>query len=120
MPSERDIFLGDIIVCIAEDFGYNSWRQVSSYHWTDEDPRSNYVTILALDEIEDGNDGTHKCDVNTVIKGINLIIDGKISVNDRIIKTVREANRDNDAGDIDAEISDIILQAGIFQSYIYG
>lgn len=41
-------------------------------------------------------------------------------MNSRIVETLREANRENDAGDIDAEIADIILQAGIFESYIYG
>lgn len=115
MATERDIFLGDIIVCIAEDFGYNSWRQVGDYHWSDEAPRDNRVTIHDLDEGKE-----YPVTVATVIDGINRIIDGKIGVADRIVTTLREANRENDAGDIDAEIADIILQAGIFESYIYG
>lgn len=117
MPSERDIFLGDIIVCIAEDFGYNGWRQVVSYHWTDEDPRGNTVKIV---DIEDEDQPEFYVTDAEIIKGINLIIDGKIAIREDYVKTIRQANKENDAGDIDVELADIILQAAIFESYIYG
>lgn len=115
VPSDRDIFLGDVIVCIAEDFGYNSWRQVSAYHWSDENPLDNRVTIHDLDEGKQ-----YPVTVDTIRKGLKLIDTGQVGVNSTICQTVRAAIRNNDAGDIDAEIADIILQAGIFEDYIYG
>lgn len=112
----RNEFLGDIVICIAEDFGYNSWRQVTSYHWFEDDPKRNVVGLYDVEEEKD----LPTIGVNEVATGIARILDGKIKVRDSIIKQIREASEENDAGIIDAELADIILQAYAFNDYVYG
>lgn len=121
--AERTEFLGDVIICIAEDFGYNSWRQISDYHWDDEHPEENRVTVHELADLEDEPDiSVHKVAIDTVAKGIARILapDNPVGLNSAIVGAVRTASRENDAGEIDAEVADCILQAAIFNEYIYG
>lgn len=120
---ERIEFLGDVIVCIAEDFGYNSWRQVSAYHWSDEHPENNRVTVHELADLEDEADiSVHKVTIDTVATGIRRILaeDNPIGLNNTIVGAVAVASVNNDAGEVDAEVADCILQAGIFDEYRYG
>ncbi len=101
--AERTEFLGDVIICIAEDFGYNSWRQVSAYHWSDEHPETNRVTVHELADLEDEPDtSVHKVTIDTVATGISRILapDNPIGLNSAIIKAVRTASRENDAGSL--------------------
>lgn len=120
---ERTEFLGDVIICIAEDYGYNSWRQVSAYDWSDEHPETNTATVHELADLEDEPDiSVHKVTIETVATGISRIMapDNHLGLNNAIRRAVFNATVDNDAGEIDAEVADCILQAGIFDEYRYG
>ena len=120
---ERTEFLGDVVICIAEDYGYNSWRQVSAYHWSDEHPENNRVTVHELADLEDEPDiSVHKVTIETVATGIaRILADGNpIGLNSAVRKAVFIGSQENDAGEIDAEVADCILQAAIFDEYRYG
>ncbi len=121
--AERTEFLGDVIICIAEDFGYNSWRQISDYHWDDEHPEENRVTVHELADLEDEPDtSVHTVTIDTVATGIRRILaeGNPIGLNKTIIGAVAVASVENDAGEIDSEVADCILQAAIFNEYVYG
>lgn len=128
---EREQFLGDII-CGAVESGTGYWAQVSQYQYEslgkiyvvvgelreDEGARA---TLHALNDREDAyEEEGHEVTVETIAHGIRGIVSGRVSVNDRIREAIIEANRDNDAGQMDADDADVIVQAGLFDTITYG
>lgn len=103
-------FLKDIVVCIAEDFGYNQWRQVSRYR-----PNEG---IVYVHDVED-DDETYTVNLDTIALGIKRIANGNLT-NNTIREAILNGVKENDAGNIDSEASDAILQAALFNKLIYG
>lgn len=110
---ERIQFLADII-CTAVEGGTGYWAQVSNYRW-DCEPE---LTTATLHDMEDGK--TYPLTIESIADGIAKVIDPEFKVRSDIEQYVYHANRENDGGDIDAEIADIIVQAHIFGKIVYG
>lgn len=115
---ERESFLGDIVIGFVEDFGSNGWRQIKggTYKWDDDNPAGN--TAVFIDREND--DKEHTVDIEVVARGLRCIRDRQVAINEQMRKNIVEADRENDAGQIDAYDADMIVQAGVFGELIYG
>ena len=115
---DRAEFLGDIIITAVEG-GIGHWAVCRGYDY--EDP---YVEIGEVDfddpYAEYPEDEWRGIDINTIAKGIGRVKDPEFRVNDVIRKNVIAANTKNDAGMIDAESADVIVQAALFGEIVYG
>lgn len=130
----REEFLGDIISTALEG-GIGYWSAAHQYQYVDELRSDRPVrvcvgkqqgdqaraTVQELDE--DGYDfegPIHEITLDTIAHGIQLILDGKAGVNQRIKSNIYLANAENDAGYIDADDADVIVQAGVLGEIKYG
>lgn len=115
---EREEFLKDVLIAVVEDFCYNSWRQILGGTYSFGEGR---VVIIELEGNDNGSDKRYPVTFEDMGSGINRIINTPtFSINSGLLKTIRKANRENDASDIDAELADIILQAHLFGEIVYG
>jgi hypothetical protein len=127
---ERARFLGDVISTAVEG-GTGYWAQVSQYQYELHGRISVSVGERVGDEpraalhplTDDETSYQEKAEIVTldvVAKGIALIVSGKTSVFDALRRQIAQADRENDAGEIDADGADVIVQAGLFGQVIYG
>lgn len=116
---ERQQFLADIITTAVEG-GTGYWAAVSGYKWS-EGAATTRATLHELNDDETAFDGeTYKLTIDEIATGIRRITTGEISVNDRIRKAIAQANRENDAGNLDADDADVITQAALLGEIRYG
>lgn len=128
--TERQRFLGDIITGAVEG-GTGYWAQVSQYQYEmdgeisvsvgkreGDEPRA---TLHVMLDDESGYEEDGKALTFQVVEaGIALIVDGKVGVNTMLRRAIMHASIDSDAGQIDAEGADVIVQAGLLGSIVYG
>lgn len=117
--AEREQFLADIVTCVAEDGCTNDWRQVVAYKWVDLPDVEHYVTVVDVEDREGGH-ATFKFDIEAAATGLRKIITGTVHANTTITGECASADRENDAGYIDAYSADCILQAAWFGELVYG
>lgn len=115
---ERETLLADIIIGAVEG-GTGYWASVSGYKWSDEEPATTRATLHVLDP-DDDDDGPHAVTIETVATGLARILAPGFGINARLRETIAQADRENDAGYIDADGADAIVQAGIFGEVVYG
>jgi hypothetical protein len=111
---ERKQFLSCITTTAVEG-GIGYWAAVQKYRWKDREDDV-YAAIIT----DEGQ--TYLIDNDVIATGIKHILlgdEGYCKVNQRILQTVKEANRENDASNIDAEIADCIVQAGTMNEIVY-
>jgi hypothetical protein len=113
MKTEREQFLDDIVTTAVEG-GIGYWSVARKYVWSDDGP-----TFAEISE-EDAEGPWHCVDRATVRRGIARLLSGDASVHEGYVATLRRADRENDGGRIDAEIADMIVQAGVLGDVFYG
>lgn len=59
-------------------------------------------------------------DLEDVAQGIQWLLDGTVPISDRIKDYIANAVSEADAGDIDADAADCIIQAAAFKEYVFG
>lgn len=111
--AEREQFLKDIVVGFTEDGGYNAWRRVKPGTY---DPAQGRVVIFDIEE--DGVE--HEVTIETVAHGLAKLKENSFALNRGLKIAILGAAEVNDAGEIDCELADIIVQAGIFEEVVYG
>lgn len=113
----RQRFLADIIIGAVEG-GTGYWAQVSVYKH-DCPPAE---TTATLHEIEpaSGDEPGKQVSIETITTGIQAIRCPGFSIRADLLKTIKEADRADDAGLLDAEAADVIVQAGLFGEIVYG
>ena len=105
----RTEFLADIYVCALEGaIGY--WSTCIEYRWS--------ATQRAI--VEDLDEAEREITLDTIARGLTVIADGSVAVSDDLRRVILAAGRGNDAGDVDANAADVIVQAGISGEVIYG
>jgi len=114
---ERTDFLGGVLVTAVEG-GVNYWAEPRCYDWR-EDERHNF-THVAVELREDGSSEWRKVGLDTIERGIEAIRSGRVSLNREITAAIWAGDSANDAGEIDAEGADCIVQAGLFNELVYG
>lgn len=113
-PEVRE-FLSDIITTAVEG-GTGYWAEVDRYvHGT---PGETYAELVELEDEEQRRGTTHVVSIQTIAKGIAVMRGGALGPS-----WAGDAHRWSlalDAGDIDAEAADVIVQAALFGEVRYG
>lgn len=119
--TDREQFLDDIITTAVEG-GIGYWSQVSQYRWGDEKE-----TTVRVHELDSAGNVENKVGVpitrNKIEEAIKKIADMNTSIeylHPRVRGEIFIASCDNDAGDIDATLADIIVQVAMFGKVVYG
>jgi hypothetical protein len=108
--------LADIIVTAVEG-GIDYWSQIVVYKWT-EGPEHTMADII---EIGDGDENKpHHIDCETIQRGITRILNGNVGIRSDLHEQVSRGVREDDAGHVDADGADCIVQAGLFSELVYG
>lgn len=127
ITAAREEFLADIITTAIEG-GIGYWSQCSQYQWVDDDGRIRVVVgerrpnegaRATIEDIEDDQREYHVTP-SVIQNGLRAIVDGKVQVNDRIRQSIAEGDAESDAGQMDADDADVIVQAGLFGEVRYG
>lgn len=112
-------FVFDVFITAIEG-GIGYWSISSEYSCEIE----GFYAIVSDCEAEEGCDGEFpkdsRIDHHAIVKGINKIIDGEIEISEYIKENIAKAVSENDAGMIDADCADCIIQAGLFNKIIFG
>lgn len=129
IPAEVDMqFLSDVID-IAAYQSINYWADIRGWqevHEAEKTPASNWLDISLNQHDEDEEKG-HRITVVEIAKGIERIFSAEargkapyLNIAAYIVKYIIDAVRDNDAGEIDSEAADVIVQAALFDEIVYG
>lgn len=71
-------------------------------------------------EDEDSEPLFYKLDIDTIAVGVKACLEEDFSLRSDIREYIRLADKENDAGDIDADGADAIVQAALFGKLVYG
>lgn len=138
---EREQFLADVIICAVEG-GTGYWAMAAGYRWADITPAETRVTLIEdehgplfndacrvfadthgrkpkIDEMLD-QEGVHRVTIDTIAEGLSKIRSGHVRMNSTLLGTILNADTENDAGEIDADGADAIVQAALFGELVYG
>jgi hypothetical protein len=128
--AERVEFLGDIISAALEG-GIGYWSQCSQYQYElngeikvavgkrqGDEPRA---TVHELNDDESGyKDEGLEITLEAVEKGLDMILGELVAVAEYHRESISRASDRNDAGDIDADDADVIVQVALFGAIVYG
>ena len=110
-------FLSDILVTALEG-GINHWADIRDYQ---HNQPGNGDLIVVTAEINANNGyGWQSVNANTVKVGVNRVLNSNFRINPTIRAAIFQADRENDASNIDSHCADAILQAGMFGILVYG
>jgi len=115
--TDREQFLDDVITTAIEG-GIGYWSVCSAYEWKG---------VPARAQIQEFDEGTGEeygplleVDRALIEKGIKEILSGESNTGQHMVKMVAVASVTNDAGDVDADVADCIVQVGAFGKLVYG
>lgn len=112
--AERVQFLADVLTTAVEG-GTGYWAAIGGYKF---EPASE---AQAFFHIEDEPDRQPEfVGLDAIAKGIGRVLDPEFKVRADIREQVALGSRENDAGEIDADGADVIVQAAIFGEIVYG
>lgn len=117
---EETVFLSDIISTAVEG-GIGYWSQVDSYTWDDAsgEPGWEPTTVVVYDTEEDGeNAEPMPLDIAKVAEGINRLVQGW--PNTVVTKDTLSGLATLDAGEIDSDAADAIVQCALLGEMVYG
>lgn len=125
--AERAEFLGDVLGTALEG-GIGYWSAASEIHRVGDYPHGDWqYSAVTLFEVGDGDTTCsvtnadcegHRVDLDSVARGIAALLAPGRTYRHRVL--LAHANRHNDAGDIDADIADDIVQCAALGSLVYG
>jgi hypothetical protein len=113
--TEREQFLADVIITAVEG-GTGYWATAADYHWSDDEPTTTRVKLTP----EDDREAEYLVDIDVIAKGISEIKREVHSCRSDIRESILAGDRDNDAGVIDADGADVIVQIALFGEVVYG
>ena len=129
---ERKQFLFDVFVTALEG-GIGYWACADEYHWANKVPEGEskddiegFFAIIHDTEADFDPEGEpafpqSKIDADVIEKGINRILENdQFKINDQIKKNIRDGFNQNDAGYLDADDCDCVVQAGLFNEIVFG
>lgn len=121
-----DQLLRDVL-CTALEGGIGYWAEASDIETVEVEvngsPMQEYVGCTLTDcegTDDEGNDWTHKVTLDTVAEGIRRIMAREARARRDIEDAIRAAVADADAGTIDADAADVIMQVALFGEIVYG
>ena len=105
----RTEFLCDVYTCALEG-GIGYWSTCTDYRWS-SDPRAT---------VEESSGDPHVITLDTIARGVNSIISGKVKTPDVQRRRIAAAARTDGAEAVDASDADAIVQAALFGTLVYG
>jgi hypothetical protein len=130
--AERETFLADIVTTAVEG-GMNYWAQTSGYRWyslslpdgggsADPSPAGGGNAYAKVHEFGDEPKviKVHDLTIETVAKGIGILKKPETEISPYLRRTLLGADTENDAGEVDAEGADVLVQLGLFGEIVYG
>lgn len=103
----------------AMEGGVNYWFRARVYRWNANGKDDLYGFHAYGVPLEEDNE--RLVDRETVLRGIAAVCgDDDIGLHERWRDQIRRAVGSGDAGDIDADLADNIVQAGLFGKVVYG
>lgn len=112
----------DVMVTIIEG-GSNYWaefRNIKRSEGKDWHYESFEMHDAGAFDERDLTDKWQTCDVHTIARGIEAMLNGKVKVSASIIGAAALLRCDPENADDDAEIADCIVQAGLYGSIVFG
>lgn len=118
--AERTQFLADIL-CTALEGGIGYWAQASVYRHSG-DPAATLAVVHEYDDAaDDYSPDRLEITPDAIAIGISRIRRGDLrNVTEYRRRDVLAAWRDNDAGDVDSDLADTIVQVALFGDVVYG
>lgn len=115
----REDFLHYCIVHAMEG-GIDYWSDVEVYKW--HDPGKNGEGNVRVDrcEIHEHDEKNHTITPEVIEKAIAALVANTVKIRPDLRKTILGASAVNDAGDIDSEAADVLVQIGLFGEIVYG
>ena len=117
---ERIDFLASVIVTVFEGGGVQYWSDVRGYRWSQDADNNLLEASAEVKAFEWEKDDWRKVGIGTVSLGIQRIKEPEFRINPAHLSTILTAEHTNDAGEVDAEIADCIVQAGLLGELVYG
>lgn len=120
-----DEFLSDVLITAFDgDLGACwYWAQPAQDHWLQTvavpNTRQRLWLHVAIAERDEPNKG-RMVDENVLAQGIRLLLVGKVGIRSDLLEHLKTGVWEGDAGEIDAEVADCIVQAGLFGQIVYG
>lgn len=109
--TDREQFLSDVLVTAVEG-GINYWAYVEEY-----DPNT---SVHLVDTLDDEAECLYFVRLPDIASAIINICNGFKDISEDRKEIVIKANASNEAGDIDADIADAIVQIAVFGEITYG
>lgn len=121
MRTPSDEFLRDVAITAVE-CGVDYWAVVEGYRWLDDDGTELPFPKASIIELDDGGSpvAVHALTKDAVLRGINALLSGSVNVNPLLVAELRDAIEGDDAGMVDAEMADCVVQAALFNEIVYG
>lgn len=114
-----DEFLADILITAVEG-GINYWAQVESYTHS-RGPEYTRAMLTPADGEAGGWPAKHVVlDTTVVLTGLQRVLGHKVGCGEEVMNWIVSGSLNDDAGEIDADAADVIVQAGIFGELVYG
>lgn len=120
--SKRDRFYADIIITAVEG-GTNYWAYSREYSWAkdDEDPTLTRAQLCDMEAYDTDEEKWHNVTTSTIAHAYYTIRkDSNLGISSQARARFGCAFEDLDAGDLDANDADTIVQIGLFGKVIYG
>tara|TARA_R100001244_G_scaffold94487_1_gene70944 strand:- start:382 stop:1020 length:639 start_codon:yes stop_codon:yes gene_type:complete len=112
-------FIDDVLTAAVEG-GINYWAEVHKIS-SEDNGSSCYKEVVVFDNESDDDDRELlSITPEVAAKGISLILGCKVTISRSIRASISDAVFSNDCGHIDAEGADCIVQAGLFDTIVYG
>ena len=123
---QRRQFLCDVLLGAADSGIYYWVKKARRYMWDEEPggefPWSSWVTAAYVEVIPEDSDITTwmPIDIEVIDRGIQRILEPTFRINESLRRDIAYGNLMNDAGEIDADGADCVVQAGLFGEIVYG
>lgn len=119
----REQLLHDIFVTALEG-GIGYWSRAEKYRWSTPETRRTKHPLPDLKNFEavivDEDDKTYTINAEVIELGLTRMMSQDFKVNKTILGAVALANITNEADQVDAEVADCIVQAGLFNEIVFG
>jgi hypothetical protein len=118
-PERTDFLAG--ILCSTVEGGSDYWAEIKDWKWEWDDHHNfTKASVTVRDAEGDAPTKWIAVDLDTIERGIQAIKARKPAVREDLQAAILLGDNENDAGHIDIDCADCILQAALFGELVYG
>lgn len=115
-------FISNVLIT-AFDGNYGGcwyWADIAHGTWLRVDDSGEWLGCDIKPKDDEPPHSSYLVDHSTLQSGIDLILSGTVQISPVVKTYITRAIIDRDAGDIDSEAADAIVQVGLFGEIVYG